>query len=155
MTCYLSCFLAVAIISSSVAIMISTRAKLLTHQFVATLDADQRQTYAAIVQERFRHYSLGAVVGLFLALIYYMATVSYRYDFSMCMFAFIVVMTQYVVYRLMPKSDWMVRHLKNEKQVAAWQDVYHIMTRQSHIGFLVGLVGYGILAWGLGGDGKK
>ena len=84
-----------------------------------------------------------------------MATVSYKYDFSMCMFAFIVVMTQYVVYRLMPKSDWMVRHLKNEKQIAAWQEVYQTMNRQSHIGFLVGLVGYGVLAWGLGGNGKK
>ncbi len=149
MPCYLSCFLAVAIVSSSVAIMVSTRAKLLSHQFVATLDADQRQTYATIVQERFRHYTLGVAVGLFLAFVYAMAIPSA--DFSMCMFAFIVVMTQYVVYRLMPKSDWMVRHLKNEKQIVVWQDVYNVMNRQSHNGFLVGFVGYGVLAWGLRG----
>jgi len=152
MACYLSCFLAVAIISSSVAIMVSTRAKLVSHQFVATLDADQRSRYAAIVEERFRHYAIGAAVGLLLALVYYMLASTYKYDFSMCMFAFIVVMTQYVFYRLMPKSDWMIRHLKNEKQIAAWQDVYQVMTRQSHVGFFVGFVGYGVLAWGLGGS---
>ncbi len=43
-------------------------------------------------------------------------------------------------YSMMPKSDYMVRHLKTEEQNNAWMDVYLTMKQRYMFGFALGAV---------------
>ena len=48
----------------------------------------------------------------------------------------------------MPKKDWMLNHLKTPEQNKQWLEVYKQMKFKWHFGFLIGLVGYGIMCYG-------
>jgi succinate dehydrogenase/fumarate reductase cytochrome b subunit len=47
-------------------------------------------------------------------------------------------MTGVVFYFLMPKSDYMLNHLKTEEQNKAWLEVYKTMKQRYFLGFLFG-----------------
>ena len=45
-----------------------------------------------------------------------------------------------VYYSVMPKSDYMLNHLKTKEQVDAWLDVYLTMKQRYMFGFILGIL---------------
>ena len=147
MVCYSTCAIATGFIGSSLSIMFSTQKNLLSSQFVETLDDKQKAVYFKIVKERFNIYIQGTILGIILSVIFYFYGT--RNNLSnrtlICSTIVIIGLTQYLYYILMPKTDMILDHLNNNTQVRAWSNIYKYMQRQFHLGFLLGLVGYGLL----------
>ena len=58
----------------------------------------------------------------------------------LCIAISVTYITNYFYYLLMPKSDWMVIHLKTVEQRKEWLNIYKIMDWFNNMGFLVGLI---------------
>ena len=58
----------------------------------------------------------------------------------MSTFIAITLIVAIVYYSLMPKSDYMIRHLKTKEQVNAWMDVYLTMKHRHLAGFVIGIL---------------
>ena len=53
-------------------------------------------------------------------------------------FIAVTLVVAIMYYSIMPKSDYMIRHLKNEEQVNAWMDVYLNMKHRHLAGLVIG-----------------
>ncbi len=56
--------------------------------------------------------------------------------------------TQYLVYQLYPKKQWMLNSLETREQIDGWLDVYKYMKTKYHLGMALGLVGFILAAYG-------
>ena len=66
-----------------------------------------------------------------------------------CIFTVLSLGTAYFYYTLMPKSDYMLLHLTTPEQNQLWLNIYKHMKTKCHVGFLIGMVGYFFLAYGI------
>lgn len=144
MVCYLSCGLAIALILGTLFVNIySHYNNEVVKKYRSLLTPEQDNIYKEIVNERLRIYMTGQLLGLLLGLLYLFTS---KQNFSVCMFLFIVMLTQYFYYTLTPKQKWMLDYLTTPEQVSAWLDVYKQMMKLYHLGVLFGIIGYFILA---------
>ena len=149
MTCYLSCGLSFAFIVAYLYLFLSTKKKLVEHSFVETLNKEQKEVYNQIVNERFKYAIQGKILGVLLACIYlYMA---YKIDTPrgtmVCMSVVIIILTQTLFYKIMPKSKWMLNYLDRKEQVDAWLEIYKFMANRAHVGFIIGIIAFMLLSW--------
>ena len=50
---------------------------------------------------------------------------------------------------LMPKKEWMLNYLKTDEQKEQWLKVYRAFSWNYHLSIAIGLVGAGLLGYGL------
>ena len=102
------------------------------------LSPEKAKIYEDISKERASIYMVGLMIGVVLALItlYYArpANMFHRVMMSLA----IVMGSSVVYYTLVPKSDYMVRHLSSEKENRAWLEVYRGMKTRYVWGFVMG-----------------
>ena len=115
----ISCAIAFVLLLSSILMHFFIDKK---DDFLLTLNADQKKKYKDIIQERFKIYIFGMILGLVLGFLY---VYIYNEDrFKVCKFVAIVLVTKLTFYYFYPKSDFMLYHLTETEQVSAWTDVY-------------------------------
>ena len=109
MVCFTTCALATGFIGSSIALTFHTRQQLLESQFLNSLDDEQKLIYKSVVEERFRAFTMGTILGIILSAIYF--AVAKKNGASpqtiICSVIAIIGITQYLYYRMVPKSKWM------------------------------------------------
>ena len=151
MVCYLSCTIASGFIFASLFTMFATKKTMLANDLRQSLTPEQDAVYKTIVEERTRLYLHGLVIGLLLGVVYLYITREKKDKLihRLCLFTLIVMGTQYFYYTLMPKKRWMLDFLDSKEANQKWLEMYKYMKYQYHIGFLFGIVGYTILAYGL------
>jgi hypothetical protein len=115
------------------------------------LTADQRQTYAKIVEERRGIYLRGFGWGLLLSALLLGIHHQYRTLSRaglLCSVSAITLATNYFYYVLSPKSDWMVLHFNhdNPRDAANWLRVYRGMQVNYHVGLVLGIAGTVLLS---------
>jgi len=151
MTCYLSCALSFAFIVGYLYLFLGTKKKLIEHTFTETLNKEQKQIYLEIVNERFKYAIQGKILGILLACIY--LYISYNIDTPkgtmICMSIVIIMLTQTLFYKLMPKSKWMLNYIHKKEQVDAWLEIYKYMSNRAHVGFIIGIIGFILFSWGI------
>ena len=115
----ISCAIAFVLLLSSILMHFFIDKK---DDFLLTLNVDQKKKYKDIIQERFKIYIFGMILGLVLGFLY---VYIYNEDrFKVCKFVSIVLVTKLTFYYFYPKSDFMLYHLTETEQVSAWTDVY-------------------------------
>ena len=115
----ISCAIAFVLLLSSILMHFFIDKK---DDFLLTLNMDQKKKYKDIIQERFKIYIFGMILGLVLGFLY---VYIYNEDrFKVCKFVAIVLVTKLTFYYFYPKSDFMLYHLTEREQVSAWTDVY-------------------------------
>jgi hypothetical protein len=119
--------------------------------YMRTLTADQRQTYAKIVEERRGIYLRGFGWGLLLSALLLGIHHQYRTLSRaglLCSVSAITLATNYFYYVLSPKSDWMVLHFNhdNPRDAANWLRVYRGMQVNYHVGLVLGIAGTVLLS---------
>ncbi len=103
-----------------------------------TLSDELDQVYDSIAIERRNHYLMGLALGLVLAFMTLrMVKTSNRFH-RMTLFTLITLVTAVTVYSVLPKSDYMLNHLKTEEQTKAWLEVYKTMKHRYMLGFALG-----------------
>ena len=138
------CSAAIVILLSSVFMMFLKDHNLFL-KFMNTLNKDQKEIYNKIIKERLSLYFGGMLLGIFLGLLYLFYNV--RAERSICIFIVIVFVTKMIVYKGYPKSTYMLYHLDNPEQVAAWTDIYRYMKKIWMLSFDFAIISYVLLAW--------
>ena len=104
------------------------------------LDKEQKVVYEKIKKERLNHFfkglGLGAIIGLGVLLSKMNVTSKY------CLSGIILLITTSIVYYILPKSDYMVRHLKTEEQKLAWIAIQRNFIKKKIAGFFAIVVLY-------------
>jgi len=145
MNCYYSGILGLALIGGSVSTLSVNEEQ--QNYLKNTFSDDLDKIYDNIVIERRHHYIVGLVVGILLSILIVKNVSDLNYFSQVMLFLAITIPTSVLYYSLMPKSDYMLNHLKTPEQNKAWLEVYNTMKNRYHIGFFVGLVGYGVLCY--------
>ena len=101
------------------------------------LDDEQKNTYHKIKKERLNHFNTGLGIGSFIGLAIILSNIQVTSKY--CLAGIILLFTTSIVYYVLPKSDYMVRHLKTEKQKMAWMTVHRNFIKKKIAGF-VGVV---------------
>jgi hypothetical protein len=146
MVCYISCGIALGFVMASIYTMMTNNE---THTKLRnSLSEEGKVAYDKIVAERLELYVKGSIAGLVLATGFFLwarnklGTVT-----TVCSFVIIMFVVQIMVYTLTPKSDYVLKYVQTNEQSKLWLDNYQIMKKRYHIGFFVGLVGYGVLCY--------
>jgi len=102
------------------------------------LPDDLDLVYDKITKERRNHYLQGIAIGLIVSYlaVQNMETTS---DFhTVSLFVLITMAMAVLYYSVMPKSDYMLNHLKTQEENKAWLAVYKTMKQRHVVGFILG-----------------
>ena len=138
------CSVAVVFLLSSIFMMFLKDEKLFTN-FMNTLNDDQKKIYFKIIRERTMLYIGGMLLGLFLGIIY--LSMNKKSGMNICAFITIVFVTQLVVYKVYPKSTYMLYHLDKKNQVSAWTDIYTYMKKIYMLSFGMAIISYILIGY--------
>jgi len=146
MVCTWTCALAVGLIIASLLPNMASTDK--QDKLETLLTPEQKDVYDQIIEERTKLYMQGLAIGLILAFLYLRY---YKMEImsSICIFVCITVLAQVTYYLLMPKSKWMLNYLDNSAQNDAWLELYKDKMNRWHWGFIIGIIGYGVLCYAL------
>ena len=144
MVCYLTCASALAFIVASIYVCVSSKS--LSQPFEKTLDQDQQIIYQKIVKQRMQIYIIATIVGAILGLLYLILLRNKQSTWALICTAVVIFFgAQIIIYLLYPKSDYMLNHINDQEQAKAWMALYNEMMKKYLIGFVLGLIGYGLL----------
>lgn len=97
--------------------------------------------YERIVMERRAHYLIGLSVGMLISFsLIYTFNKPLSYFYHIIFFLTITLGTALIIYFLMPKSDYMSRHLKTKKEIQLWTEINNEMKYRYIFGVLLGIV---------------
>jgi uncharacterized protein YacL len=147
MVCYLSCSIAAGLIVASIVMLFMPQMN--QKQFLQSLDPLQKDYYYQVVKNRLNVYLLGTLIGLVVAtlLLVFMWKGKDLLQ-KVCYFIVTVFLSQIIIYTFAPKK-YMLDKLNNQVQVQAWLKVYKSMMVWYWGSFILGLVGYGLVVYGL------
>jgi hypothetical protein len=138
----ISCAIAFVLLLSSILMHFFIDKK---DDFLLTLNVDQKKKYKDIIQERFKIYIFGMILGLVLGFLY---VYIYNEDrFKVCKFVSIVLVTKLTFYYFYPKSDFMLYHLTETEQVSAWTDVYRNYKNAWRNSLIIATISYILLSF--------
>lgn len=138
MNCYISGILGIALLGGSISTLSITEEQhnLLRNVFSDDLD----KIYEKIITERRNQYILGLVIGIFLSFIVVYNVRLTNYFTRVTLFSAITLGTAAIFYTIMPKSDYMLNHLKTPEENKKWLEVYRFMKTRYLIGLILGAV---------------
>jgi len=138
----ISCAIAFVLLLSSILMHFFIDKK---DDFMLTLNESQKKKYKDIIQERFKIYIFGMILGLVLGFLY---VYIYNEDrFKVCKFVAIVLVTKLTFYYFYPKSDFMLYHLTEKNQVNAWTDVYRNYKNAWRNSLIIATISYILLSF--------
>lgn len=136
MNCTVSAFFGVGLLGASVLTMSVSKEQ--TDSLRRVLTPEAAKTYNRIVKERTSHYFQGLVLGLFLTFAFlYHTKITNMFHKSSLAFGVTLSVTMFY-YMLMPKSDYMLRHLNSAAENEAWLRIYKTMRTRNLLGFVFG-----------------
>lgn len=136
MNCFLSGIVGVGLLGASISTMTVSEQQ---HDLMRkVLSDDLDKVYEKIVIERRNLYIIGLIIGIVLSFVVVnLVKINNRFH-KMSLFVAITLMTGMGYYSIMPKSDYMLNHLKTEEQNKAWLSVYKTMKHRHIAGFFLG-----------------
>jgi hypothetical protein len=140
MNCILSGIVGIGLLGGSLLTMTVSKEEHM--RLKATLSDELDTIYTNIALERRNLYVQGLVLGLVLAVaVCWKLKISNKFHKVSLMTA-ITLFVAFSYYSLMPKSDYMLNHLKTEEQNKAWLAVYKTMKER----YMLGIVGGALAA---------
>ena len=146
MICGLTCIIALVFLIANIYTILScSNNKEIKKNFLNVLNEDQKNTYEKIIEERKNIYYSGYILGILISLISYFIIKKFtKINFNkislICFVGSITFVTNYLFYILYPKSDYMLLHLNDKKQITEWLNIYRTMQVKFHMGFVLGII---------------
>lgn len=139
------CIIAIVFLIANIFTIVSCNSDNYKQNFKNVLTKQQNLIYEKIITERTIIYYSGYVLGIILSIlaIFIMIKVMKIKIPTMsliCIIGAITFTTNYLYYILYPKSDYMLLHLNDKKQIEAWLQVYKTMQFKFHLGFVFGII---------------
>ena len=103
------------------------------------LDDKLLRRYKKINQERMNHFFIGIVVAIVASFVYYskMPVDTPKMEMVNVVVLFLLLIPM-IVYKILPKSDYMLKHNQTRGDYRDWFKIYLCMKNKSISGFLVG-----------------
>lgn len=105
-------------------------------EFQNTLNQAQLAVWEKIKTERTRIFVVASIIGLIVGIML---------KFNLCLSISAALFTQTMVYKLWPKSNYIMDYLQSPDQGRAWMRMTNNMSLFGDVGMIVGIVGYIIL----------
>tara|TARA_B100000427_G_scaffold328753_1_gene342662 strand:+ start:1737 stop:2180 length:444 start_codon:yes stop_codon:yes gene_type:complete len=135
-----SCIIGITLILSSIIMSVLNLKKDKFNNFVDLLDNEQKRKYHEIIVERVTIYNIGMILGILLGFLYYYYNKKDKYIF--CKVVSIMCVVKIGIYYFYPKKPLMLNHLKDQKQVQAWTEIYSTMKNRWKQSIILGFIGY-------------
>jgi len=101
-----------------------------------------------VVKERSRIYLIASLSALLLTTFLMFNNFGLKNNRNNAwMYTAIYFLTEYFVYMLMPKKHWMLHSVENKQDALDWLEKYRYMSRNYHIGMLMGILAVGIFTY--------
>ncbi len=136
MNCFVSGLIGTGFIGASILTMSATQEQ--TDSLRRVLSPQIAAKYDLIVKERTGHYIQGLLIGILIGYFILLKVSSSNRYHRISMFFGITLFVTALYYLLMPKSDYMLNHLKTPEENKAWLSVYKTMKYRYLIGFVLG-----------------
>jgi hypothetical protein len=107
------------------------------HEYQKDLTGDLLARYEKIRTERFQHFVIGAIIAVVVSLIYYNTAPTPILEKLNVVLLFLLLLPV-IVYTVLPKSDYMLKHSQTEQDFKDWFNIYLCMRSTSVQGFLTG-----------------
>ena len=104
------------------------------------LNDEQKVIYEKIKKERLHHFYIGLGVGALLGLFIILSKVGFTSKY--CLSGIVLILSSVMVYYVLPKSDYMIRHLNSEEQKMAWLSVSRNFKKKKMAGFILAIILY-------------
>ena len=154
MACSISCGISAMFVIGMIYFYNLTDKSTVVKQYKSSLSSDLQKRYEKITNERMKISYQGYILGVIfsLGIIFYNLKIrspSLRMNTTslVCTVVATAFITNYFYYMLSPKSDWMLNHMGNEKEVKAWLIMYRTMQYNYHFGIVLGIIAVGIFAF--------
>ena len=138
MNCYASGMIGLALLGGSVATLTVSKEQ---HNLLRkTLSEELDKKYEKIAHQRRNHYLIGLFIGLLISY-FVVKNANIKNNFTrVTLFFTITLGTAILFYMIMPKSDYMLNHLKTPEQNKRWLDIYRTMRNRYLLGFILGVL---------------
>jgi hypothetical protein len=141
-----SCLLAGGFIFASIYSMIVSNYNQKTIKFIGSLDSvEQLEMYNKVKSERLIIYLQGQILGMIIGL-FYLYYFKNNSKYSYCYFSLITYIITIIYYLLKHKQHKMNDHLKTNEQRKLLEESNQSMKTSYIFGFILGLIGYIVLA---------
>jgi hypothetical protein len=141
-----SCLLASGFIFASIYSMIISKYNQKTIKFIGSLDSvEQLEMYNRVKSERLIIYLQGQILGMIIGL-FYLFYFKNNSRYSYCYFSLITYVITVIYYLLKNKQYKMNDHLKTDEQRKLLEESNESMKTTYIFGFILGLIGYIVLA---------
>ena len=152
MACTISCMISAVFVIGMIYFYNMTDKSEVVKHYKQKLSSDQQKRYEKIVEERtkisYTGYVLGLVISLFI-IFYNMNLKGAKLSNTsvVCVVIATSFLTNYFYYMLSPKTDWMLNHMNSQEEVRSWLQMYREMQYNYHLGFVIGVIAVGVLAF--------
>ncbi len=152
MPCSATCMIAVALIIAMIYFQNATSKSKIVQEYKKQLPSNLQNLYEKITAERLRlnyyGYTLGLILSLIIILYNYTSKRNKLTNTSLvCLVIVVSFLTNYFYYILSPKSTYMLDHINSPEQTKAWLTMYREMQYNYHLGFVIGVIAVGVLAF--------
>lgn len=152
MACAISCMISTIFIIGMIYFYNMTNKSEIVKHYKDSLPSDLQKRYDKIANERLKISYYGYSIGFILSLviIFYNSKIKKEKMNTTALVCTVIstcFITNYFVYTMYPKSDWMLNHINNPEQVKAWLQMYKEMSYNYHMGIVLGIIAVGILAF--------
>ena len=136
-------YISIALFAGSIYVSLANNKK-----YLDTLNEKEREMREKVVKERVRIYLIANLSALLLISILLFNDFRLKNrNFNMWMYIAIYFLTEYFVYMLLPKKHWMLHSVENNQDAKDWLEKYRMMSRNYHIGMLMGILAVGIFTY--------
>lgn len=152
MPCSATCMIAVALIIAMIYFQNATSKSKIVQEYKKQLPSNLQNLYEKITAERLRlnyyGYSLGLILSIIIIIYNYTSKRNKLTTTSLvCLVIVVSFLTNYFYYILSPKSTYMLDHINSPEQTKAWLTMYREMQYNYHLGFVIGVIAVGVLAF--------
>lgn len=117
-------------------------------KFLATLSIDQQKAFSQIVSERFFIYVAALFIGSAIGYASLQTRCGLGDNMRICFAVGVTFISAYIIYQVWPKSRYTLQFLTSQTQTLAWLNYYKSMKNLYHVGFFVGIIGFGVFSLG-------
>ena len=118
------------------------------NKYIKTLNKSELEMRKKVVKERARIYLIANLSAFLLVTLLMINNINMKSRTNNAwMYTAIYFLTEYFVYILLPKKHWMLHSVENKQDALDWLNKYKMMSRNYHIGMLLGILAVGIFTY--------
>lgn len=118
------------------------------NKYIKTLNKSELEMRKKVVKERARIYLIANLSAFLLVTLLMINNINMKSRTNNAwMYTAIYFLTEYFVYMLLPKKHWMLHSVENKQDALDWLNKYKMMSRNYHIGMLLGILAVGIFTY--------